>query len=398
MINNAVILVGGLGTRLGKITKKTPKPLIKVQKKKFLDWLILNLSKYNVKNIFLLCSYKQEIFFKNYHKKNENNINIQCINEGLPKGTGGALLKLKKKIKGDFLLLNGDTYFDLDFIDLIKQKNKKTIGAVALVKNNLHKYNNKLNNIKLDKNFLVFSKKKTNIMNGGIYFFSTKIFNYLQFKCSLEDDILPKLIKNKKIQGKIYNEKFIDIGTPNNLKKIKYDKLNFFKKKAAFLDRDGVINKKINQGYVLKKKDLKLRLGTSRAIKYLNKKKFLVIVITNQACIGKGLITEKDLEKIHYYMKSKIFELSNGIVNDIFISPYYKYSKYIKYRRKKNLRKPNPGMLKKAIKKWNIDLSKSFMIGDQNTDKIAAKKIGLKFWMFQENNLDNFIKKKINER
>tara|TARA_B100001093_G_C26633722_1_gene930041 strand:+ start:465 stop:803 length:339 start_codon:yes stop_codon:yes gene_type:complete len=99
MINNAVILVGGLGTRLGKITKKTPKPLIKIQKKKFLDWLILNLSKYNVKNIFLLCSYKQEIFFKNYHKKNENNINIQCINEGLPKGTGGALLKLKKKLK-----------------------------------------------------------------------------------------------------------------------------------------------------------------------------------------------------------------------------------------------------------------------------------------------------------
>ena len=101
----------------------------------------LNLSKYNVKNIFLLCSYKQEIFFKNYHKKNENNINIQCINEGLPKGTGGALLKLKKKIKEDFLLLNGDTYFDINFIDLIKQKNKKSIGTVALVKNNFHKYN-----------------------------------------------------------------------------------------------------------------------------------------------------------------------------------------------------------------------------------------------------------------
>jgi len=235
-------------------------------------------------------------------------------------------------------------------------------------------------------------------MNGGIYFFSPKIFNYLKFRCSLEDDVLPVLIKNKKIQGKIYNEKFIDIGTPKNLKKIKYKKLDFFKKKVAFLDRDGVINKKIKQGYVLNKNHLELKAGTSKAIKYLNTKKYLVIVVTNQACVGKGLITEKDLDKIHNYMKFKIFKTSNGIINDIFVSPYYKYSKYEKYRQKKYLRKPNPGMLKEAIKKWNINLSKSFMIGDQNTDKMAAKKIGLKFWMFQENNLNKFIKKKINER
>ena len=120
-INDVVILVGGKGTRLGSMTSKTPKPLIKINNKPFLDQLISKLIKYNFKNIYLLCSYKKRLFFKRYHNKILHNSKILCINEGIAKGTGGALYKLKHKINNNFLLLNGDTFFDLNLNFLIKK-------------------------------------------------------------------------------------------------------------------------------------------------------------------------------------------------------------------------------------------------------------------------------------
>ena len=103
-IDDAVILVGGLGSRLGIITKKTPKPLVLIDNKRFLDFLLTKIIKYNFKKIYLLCSYKRKIFFKLYHNKIIHNSKIICIDEGNRKGTGGALYKLKKKNKKKFFI------------------------------------------------------------------------------------------------------------------------------------------------------------------------------------------------------------------------------------------------------------------------------------------------------
>ena len=136
-IKDAVILVGGRGTRLGSITSKTPKPLIKINNKPFLDQLISKLIRYNFKNIFLLCSYKKEFFFKKYHNKYFHNSKIICINEGKPKGTGGALFRLKHRIKNNFILLNGDTFFNID-LNILKNKkllNKSIFMSLTNMKN-----------------------------------------------------------------------------------------------------------------------------------------------------------------------------------------------------------------------------------------------------------------------
>ena len=100
---DVAILVGGKGSRLGKITKSTPKPLLRINNIRFLDLIITNLLKYNLNNIYLLCSYKKKFFFKLYHKKKIKDSSIFCIDEGNPKGTGGALYKLKKKVKRNFI-------------------------------------------------------------------------------------------------------------------------------------------------------------------------------------------------------------------------------------------------------------------------------------------------------
>ena len=156
-IEDIVVLVGGRGTRLGKITKKIPKPLIKVNNKPFLENLFAKLLKYNFKRIYLLCSYKKSKFYKRYHNKQIHNTKIICIDEGKQKGTGGALFKLKRKINKNFILLNGDTFFNINY-EIIKKINitNKTV-FVALTNINKSINNKILNNLALNtKNIVLY--------------------------------------------------------------------------------------------------------------------------------------------------------------------------------------------------------------------------------------------------
>ena len=177
---DAVVLVGGKGSRLGNLTKNTPKPLLKINNQIFLDTIIAKLIKYKFNKIYLLCSFKKEKFFRLYNNKIIHNSKIMCIDEGNPKGTGGALYKLKNIVKRDFLLINGDTYFDIDISKLLENKFKDNICTIALTSNKKYKKNTKINNIKINiNNQIQFSKDFSSLMNGGIYFFKKKYLNSL---------------------------------------------------------------------------------------------------------------------------------------------------------------------------------------------------------------------------
>lgn len=380
-MTDLVILVGGRGERLGSITKKVPKPLVKIKDKLFLDLLLCKLIKYNFKKIFLLCSYKKEIFFNKYHNKKIHNSKIICIDEGNPKDTGGALHSVRKKISEDFFLMNGDSFFDVNFNLLSNIKLKKNIGVMALTNNAGYKKNNKMNNLNIDKsNIIRFSKHKTNLMNGGIYYFKKDIFKYIpNKKISLENEIMNKLITKKMIKGIYFDNIFIDIGSKDKLSLLRKNSY-LLKQKVAFLDRDGVINKLKPNGYIENFTQLKFLSGVAEGIKFLNKKGYLVIIITNQACVGKSIISEKKLNSIHQKMKLFLEKKNGAYIDDIFYSPYYKYSKIKKYRLNFIDRKPNKGMFLKAINKWNINKKNSFFIGDQPTDYSAARRIGVKFF------------------
>ena len=307
-MTDLVILVGGKGKRLGKLTKKIPKPLIRINKKPFLDILLSKVISYEFNTIYLLCSYKKKIFFEKYHKTLLHKSRIICIDEGKQKDTGGALYKMRNIIKDNFFLINGDSFLDIDFNLISKISLNRAIGTIVTTNNKNYKGNSKMNNLKIDnQGFIKHSNNKTKLMNGGIYFFKKKIFDYVSNKkSSLENDILDKLIKKKKIKGLYSSNKFIDIGSIKNLNLLKKYP-NIISQKAVFLDRDGVINKLNPDGYILNFNQLKLLPGVGRAINYLNKNGYLVIVVTNQACVGKSLITEKKLNQIHEKMKKKNF-------------------------------------------------------------------------------------------
>lgn len=393
-LEQAVILCGGFGTRLGHLTKTTPKPLLNFSKKPFLEYILRHLARYGIKEVILLCHYKKDQFIKKYHKKKIYNLKIKCVAERIPLGTYGSLKNSSKYLKSFFLLLNGDTFFDINLRDFIyKFDYKNFIGGLAVAK----KSGNRFSKILIRKNYVYkFNIKKSykSFINSGVYIFSKKICNIKPKKfSSLENDVLPKFINKKKIQALKYLSKynsFIDIGVPKDY--IKVDKFlkKTFKKPSIFFDRDGVINE--DYGYVHKVKNFKWKKNVQKTIKFLNDHNYYVFIITNQAGVGRGYYKDADVIKLHNWINCELRKQGSQI-DDFFYATYHKTSKFNFTRKEKKLRKPDIGMIKLAQKKWLIDKKKSLVVGDQITDIKMAKKAFLKSILIKkEDDLFKIIK------
>jgi|TARA_B110000483_G_scaffold236930_1_gene310871 NDP-sugar pyrophosphorylase family protein len=225
-----VILAGGKGKRLRSITKnKIPKPLVKINNIPFLDYLINYLSRFGIRKIIILCGYKGNQIYKRYNNTKVNGKIINCKIEKKEMGTGGALNLIKNKISKYFFLVNGDTFFNIN-LDNLKKKMDKNYSAMMVLSTEFKKSKTKkLLNLKLNNKSELINKK-SKLINSGTYLFSNKIFEYLNTKNqSLESEIIPILIKKKRIFGVKSRAKLIDIGTPNNYKISKYllSKQNF---------------------------------------------------------------------------------------------------------------------------------------------------------------------------
>lgn len=143
------------------------------------------------------------------------------------------------------------------------------------------------------------------------------------------------------------------------------------KRKAVFLDRDGVINQKPPEhDYVKNWKEFEFVSGIEELIKKANSKGYLVIVITNQRGIARGLVTEETVQKIHCKMISELRK-KGAIIDAVYYCPH-------DIEDKCDCRKPKPGMILKASKDFNVDLKKSILIGDDKNDIIAGNKAGCK--------------------
>ena len=148
--------------------------------------------------------------------------------------------------------------------------------------------------------------------------------------------------------------------------------------KAVFLDRDGTINEEVN--YLSNSEDLKLYPNTITALQTFKSLGFLNIIITNQSGIARGYFSEEDLSKIHSDLKNLLTDDKTGIalIDDIFYSPYHPDGIIEKYKLHSEDRKPETGMIHKAVNKFNINSGESFFIGDSFADMQCAENAGLK--------------------
>ena len=154
------------------------------------------------------------------------------------------------------------------------------------------------------------------------------------------------------------------------------------KKPAAFLDRDGVIN--YDYGFICNFKQFKFRPGVIKGLQYLRKQNFKIFIVTNQSGIARGLFTEADLKLFHSKLKKKLL-LKKIKIDEIKYSPFHPKGIIKKYAKNHKSRKPGNLMIRQLLKKWPINLKKSFMIGDRLSDKKCAKRSKLYFEYAKKN-------------
>lgn len=158
---------------------------------------------------------------------------------------------------------------------------------------------------------------------------------------------------------------------------------------AVFFDRDGVLN--VDHGYTYRPQDFQWMPGAIEAIKYCNEHNYLVLVITNQSGIARGYYKEEDVKRLHEHMISEL-KKQDAHIDAFYYCPHHPEGKITEYIKICTCRKPAPGMINSAMKEWPIDKTKSFVIGDKPSDMAAAEAVGMKGYLFTENNLFSYVK------
>jgi len=393
----AVILAGGKGTRLSSLVKNIPKPLVKIGGKPVIEHQIVLLKRYGVKEVWILTGYMGEKIKKYFEERKKLGVRFYYYQEKKLMGTAGALKVLEGKIKDDFLIISGDIMLDINIKRLVDwHKTKKGI-ATFVVHPSDHPFDSDLVEVNKNKQIVSLLKRphspKEIFHNTGIasvYIFSPKVFKYIsgRKKSDIEKNLLPLLIKSKeRIYGYSTPEYIKDIGVPERLFRVRKDffsgKIYQFnlenKRKAVFLDRDGVICEEVDQLYKLE--DLSLYKFSGKAIKKINEMGYLAIIITNQPMIAKGFMTEDDLDQIHKKLETELSK-EGAKIDAIYYCPHHPekgFSGEVPHLKIKcKCRKPEIGLFLKAKEDFNIDFKGSYMIGDKTSDILAGKRAGCK--------------------
>lgn len=385
-IKQAVILAGGAGTRLQPFTLKNPKPLVPVNNKPFIEYLIELLVKQGIKEIVILTGYKGEKIYEHLGDGLKFGVSIKYSYTpfknyfGEEIKSGIRLLNAHELLDDYFMLSYCDNYMNFDLEHLKKLFIEKGSEVLVSVFSNFDKSTR--NNIlvkdglvrKYDKNR---SSENLNGVDVGFMIINKKVLGYLPEKnVKFEDAIFPQLIRKKKLAGYLTDQKYYSIGDMNRVK----NTAKFLKKKRViFLDRDGVINEKAAKAnYVKNWEEFKFLTGVVEALKKLTQHQYEIFIISNQAGIARGLINVSDLEDIHRKMQqtlkkdgiriSQIYYCAHGWDEGCFC------------------RKPKPGMLLQASKDYFINLSKAVFIGDDIRDKEAGDAAGCKTILVSKNN------------
>jgi len=392
-----VIMAGGKGTRVSEIAGDIPKPMIRILGKPVLEYQIECLKRNGLKEIIIVIGHLGNHIKEYFGDGSKFYCNIKYFTETEPLGTAGALFKLNAfDLKEDFLLLNGDVIFDMDFSRMISFHKEKKSWVTIAVHPNSHPFDSSLIITNSDNQVTNWINKEDdrkwykNQVNAGVHVLSAefiKNYQYSKEKIDLDRDILKPSIPSGKIFAYSTPEYIKDMGTPERYAQVTSDlekgvvhKKNLSEKqKAVFLDRDGTIN--TYDDYVRKPQDLHLIEGAGEAIKLMNSLGFLVIVITNQPVIARGEVDFETLDLIHMKMETDLGK-HGAYIDDLFYCPHHPDKGFEgerpEYKIDCDCRKPKPGLILKAAEKYNIDLTESYMAGDHNRDISCAVNAGCK--------------------
>ncbi len=392
MVEQVVILAGGEGRRLKGLSQGIPKPLLDVAGEPFVAGLINELARFGFRDFLLLVGPFQIPFQSLLPGKIHPEVNLQFVSEPCPAGTAGALSYARDFLQPEFLLVNGDSFFDFNYLDLaLNLPREKWLMKLALrFVDDTNRYGAVILDDTKVAGFLEKSRVGSGFINGGVYLMKREILEEVRdLPCSLENDVLPRLVERSVVFGKEYKGNFIDIGTPEDFHRSQSVLRDWRRRPAVFFDRDGVLNQ--DTGYVYTKEKFSWLGGSREAIHYLNGLGYLVFVVTNQAGIARGYYEIDDVICLHDWINQEL-KLSGAHVDKFYFCPHHPSAGQGSFTRSCACRKPEPGMILSAFQEWDIDKRKSFLIGDKNSDVEAAGRAGIKGHFFKGGDLYSFVR------
>ena len=365
-IKQAVVLCGGLGTRLRPFTDQNPKPMVRLNNKPFLDYLFDQMLDNGIRRVLLLTGYLSDKITHHYGTQYKS-LKISYSHGDVSLDTAERLEHAADKIDDYFLLMYSDNYslFSL----------KRAISAFHIGQSLRLYMSEKVNgNISMGEGDRVsqynpdrgFSADYVEL--GYILVNKSRVFEYLTKLGKSFTQTIIKCVSDGTVSAQISQHKYYSISDPERLK-LTEQYLNC--KRIILIDRDGVINVKAPKAeYITRPEDFVMIPDTLMAMKSLSAKGFQFIIISNQAGVGRGVFTQQQLDSVNNKLRSIM--INEGIsILDI-------YTCIHSWNDGCECRKPKPGMLIDAATKYQLRLDKILFIGDDIRDVQASINTGCK--------------------
>jgi len=378
-LSQAVILAGGRGTRLAPITDTIPKPMIRFHGKPFLAYLLTLLREQGFERALLLLGYLPDPIQEYFGDGEDWGIRIQYSVSDVDNDTGLRLKLAKDLIDEMFLLMYCDNYWPMQIGKMWEKFVSLDAKALVTVYNNRDNYTK--SNLRVDEcdKVVVYDKTRTapDLQGVDIGFLIARketIDLIPSGNASFEGNVYPKLIVDGQLAAYRTDHRYYSVG---DHRRLTITDAFLVGRKAVILDRDGVLNKKAPKAeYVKTWSEFEWLPGAKEALALLSGAGCVVIVVTNQAGIARGMMEEADLDDIHEKMKLEA-QAAGGRIDAIYQCPHGWQDDCL-------CRKPKPGMLFQAQRDFHLDLTRTFFIGDDVRDEMAGKAAGCRTVLLSE--------------
>jgi histidinol-phosphate phosphatase family protein len=394
----AVILAGGRGTRLASRTNGLPKPLALVEGKPLLAYQLELLARHRVEQVTVLCGYGAEAIRKFCGHGEAWGLPIECVDESRPLGTAGAVLEALPRLPERFLVLYGDTMVNADLARLWAAHEASHAAATLFLHPNDHPRDSDLVETDSTGSILAFHPYPhpagailPNQVNAALYVLEAEALRGLPPSGEPLDfgkHVFPMLLEHGlRLQGYRSLEYVKDAGTPERLDRVAADVASGLvaassldvPRPAVLLDRDGTINEEAS--YISGPGQFHLIPGAAEAIRLLRQAGYRIAVVTNQPVVARGECTFAELQRIHDFMEMELGG-EGAFVDRIYFCPHHPDSGYPGEVRALKIecgcRKPGGGMVEQAARELNLDLTRSWLVGDRTGDLETARVCGLR--------------------
>jgi len=367
----AVILAGGRGTRLRPLTDTLPKPMILSAGKPFLEHLIELLAGQGIQRIVLLLGYLPEVIQGYFGDGSRWGVKIHYCVGSVEDETGRRMKLAEPYLDPCFLLLYSDNYWPMQIEKMWARFSAAGVPVMITVYGNRDGYTK--NCVRLDEEGYVVAYDKSRTQPGlqgveiGYAIVSKSVLDLVpDANVSFEETVYPQLAAARGLLAYPTEHRYYSIGSHGRLP---ITETFLTREPAVILDRDGVLNTRPPRAqYVTCWDEFEWLPGVKEALSVLCRAGYRIIVVSNQAGIGRGVMTETALNEIHARMKAEAEE-AGGRIDAIYYCPHG-------WDQGCECRKPKPGMLFQAQRDFNLDLSRTVFVGDDERDAQAAEAAG----------------------